>query len=207
MPKLKIFLEKSWLLMVASFCFGLLIAGADAAWRDKINYNLNVYKVNRVAQEVLPEATSFQESPEKIEVETGSGKKVPVSLKTAKDAYDKDIGWLFVCQGKGYSGSPIRIILAVDMSFAKITGYGVLEQSETPTLGDRIKSPYFRDQFIGAPAGDLVLAKTGDSGKVDSEIVALTGATISSRAVVDLVNNYLAQIKKAMQEKGMLKNG
>ena len=47
----------------------------------------------------------------------------------------------------------------------------------------------------------LNLVKTGDPKKIDSDIVAITGATVSSNAVVDIINNILPQIKKAIEEK------
>lgn len=191
---------------MSSFFFGLMIAGANAAWKDKIDYNLNVYKFDKVAKEVLPEASQFEEMPEKVDVEAGASGKVAVSLKKAKDTDGKDLGWLFVCQGKGFADT-IQLILAVDSAFTKIKGYGVLASSETPGFGQKISLPYYKDQFIGAPAGGLTLSKTGDPKNIDSQIVAITGATISSKAVVDILNRFLPQIKKAMQEKGMLKNG
>jgi len=183
-----------------------MIAGANAAWQDKIDYNLRVYKFNKVAKEVLPEAANFEEVPEKIEVDLGKGGKADASLRKAVDSGGAGIGWLFVCQGKGFADT-IQLIMAVDEKFEKIKGYGVLASSETPGFGDKIKLPYYRDQFIGASAGEFVLSKAGDAQKNDSEIVAISGATISSKAVVDIVNRFLPQIKKAMQEKGMLQDG
>jgi Na+-translocating ferredoxin:NAD+ oxidoreductase RnfG subunit len=41
---------------------------------------------------------------------------------------------------------------------------------------------------------------------VDSQIVAITGATVSSQAVVNIVNTFLAQIKDQMQKKGLIGN-
>jgi electron transport complex protein RnfG len=83
-------------------------------------------------------------------------------------------------------------------------GYGVLAFNETPNLGDLIKGDYFRKQFEGAPAETLTLAKSGDREKIDSEIVAITGATVSSEAVVRIINNYTEQVKKQLQEKGLI---
>lgn len=206
MLKIKLFIQQSWLLLVCSFVFGLLIAAANAAWEDRINYNLKVYKFNQVAKEVLPEAANFEEVSQKIEVDTGGSSKFDASLRKAVDSSGAGIGWLFICQGKGYS-PVIQLILAVDVKFEKIIGYGVLAQSETPTLGDRIKSPYYHDQFIGAPAREFVLNKSGDAKKIDSEIIAISGATISSQGVVDMINKFLPQVKKTMQEKGLIGDG
>ena len=82
-----------------------------------------------------------------------------------------------------------------------------LASSETPGFGDQIKSDYYRKQYAGAPAEQLTLAKSGDPTAADAQIVAITGATVSSEAVVDIVNTFLTQIKGQMQEKGLIGNG
>ena len=38
----------------------------------------------------------------------------------------------------------------------------------------------------------------------DTEIIAITGATVTSDAVVTIFNNYIEQIKTKLQEKGLL---
>jgi major membrane immunogen (membrane-anchored lipoprotein) len=55
--------------------------------------------------------------------------------------------------------------------------------------------------------GKLNLIKKGDNKKIDNEIVAISGATVSSTAVVNIFNNYLEQIKKQLTEKGLIGNG
>ena len=206
MPKIKRFFQQSWLLIVSSFFFGLLIAAANAAWESKIYYNLNVYKFNKIAEEILPEAANFEDVSQKIDVETERGGKIPVSLKKAVNSSGAAIGWLFTCQGAGFADQ-IQLILAVDDKFEKILGYGVLASNETPNFGDKIKQPYYRDQFVGAPATKLTLVKTGDPKKIDSDIVAISGATISSQAVVNIVNQFLPQVKEKMQTEGLISDG
>jgi hypothetical protein len=66
MPKLKVFFQQSWLLIISAFFFGLLLAAANAAWEDKIDYNVNVYKFNKVAKEIVPEAADFNDVSQKI---------------------------------------------------------------------------------------------------------------------------------------------
>ena len=66
-----------------------------------------------------------------------------------------------------------------------------MNQEETPGLGDRITEPAFLDQFrakIFAP--DLKLMPEGQS-QAKNEIDAITGATMSSVAFIDILNeNY-----------------
>lgn len=115
------------------------------------------------------------------------------------------VGWAFVCEGSGFADK-IKLVLTVDAAFENLVGFGVLASNETPGFGDKIKNNYFRTQFIKAPATKLVLSKTGDDKKIDSEIVAITGATVSSEAVVKILNNYIRQIKTYVQEEGLLSN-
>ena len=189
---------------MASFCFGLLIAVANAAWQGKILQN-EEDKFNNLAKEMLPDANSFEMALEEIEVDLGKGKQKAITIKKAVADDGKCVGWAFKCEGSGFADK-IKLVLTVDAGFEKLKGFGVLESNETPGFGDQIKLPYYRKQFIGAPAEKLVLSKTGDPEKIDSEIVAISRATVSSQAVVDIVNTFLPQVKNQIQTKGLVGN-
>ncbi len=79
---------------------------------------------------------------------------------------------------KGYSGD-IWIMLGMDQQ-GKVTQYAVLEHKETPGLGSKISAEQFREQFIGLLDEPEV---TKDGGRID----AISGATISSRAVCEAI--------------------
>lgn len=204
MDKIKYFFQQSWLLIVAAFIFGVLIASANAAWKGRIEQNL-IEKYNRLAREVLPEAANFEDAVQDMTIQTPSGKKVVTTLKKALNANGDIIGWSFVCKGAGFQDQ-IQLILVVDKNFEKIIGFGVLSSNETPGFGDKIKNSYYRDQFEGAPVGELTLTKTGDPKKIDSDIVAISGATVSSTAVVNIINEFLPNVKEQMQAKGLIGN-
>lgn len=205
MRKIKFFFQQSWLLIVASFFFGLLIAAANAAWQDKILQN-EEDKFNNLARQMLPDANSFETAVENIEVDTGKGKKKLTSVKKALAADGTCIGWAFKCEGSGFADK-IKLVLAVDADFKQLKGFGVLSSNETPGFGDQIKLPYYRNQFVDIPSEKLILSKIGDSDKKDSEIIAISGATVSSQAVVDIVNNFLPQVKDQIMTKGLIGNG
>ncbi|MHC4203608.1 MAG: FMN-binding protein, partial [Planctomycetota bacterium] len=61
-------------------------------------------------------------------------------------------------------------------------------------------------QFKGAPAGELKLVTVGEPEEIDSQIVAISGATISSEAVIEIVSNSVKQIKEQMLQKGIIGN-
>lgn len=205
MDKLKYFFQQSWLLIVASFFFGLLIAVANAAWGDRILQN-EEDKFNDLVVEMIPEANTTEIAMESVEVESGKGKKKATSVGKALSADGKCVGWAFICEGSGFADK-IKLVLTVDAGFEKLKGYGVLSSNETPGFGDKIKESFYREQFVGAPTAELVLMKLGNPDDKDSQIVAITGATVSSEAVVVIINTYLKQIKNHMQEKGLIGNG
>ena len=204
MSKIKHFIEQSWLLIVASFCFGLLIAVTNAAWAPRIEQN-KIEKLNRLMSSLLPEGKKFELNTE-FEIKSLKGKQLKSNLYKALSDANDCLGWAFNVSGPGFADK-IELVVAVDRDFDKFAGYAVLTSNETPGFGDRIKLPDYRNQFAGAPAAELELVKTGKPEKIDSQIVAITGATVSSDAVVKIINNSVKQIKKQMQDKGLIGNG
>mgnify|MGYP000771863080 FL=1 len=73
-----------------------------------------------------------------------------------------------------------------------VTGYKVIEQKETPGLGTKIAESKFADQFIGLNSYHDQFKLKKDGGEID----AVTGATISSRAVIDAVEKAVSTYKK-----------
>jgi len=201
--KIKHFIQQSWLLIISSFCFGLLIAIANAAWSPRIEQN-RIYKLNRLMRELLPAAKSFELTVE-MKVELAKGKRVKSNIYKALSDEGGCVGWAFNCEGPGFQDK-IKLVIAVDERCEKFFGFKVLASNETPTIGDKIQEDYLGNQFKGVPAGKLELVKTGDEKRIDSEIVAISGATVSSEAVVKIINLSLPQIKEQMKEKGLIGN-
>ncbi len=204
MSRLKHFVEESWLLLASSFCFGLLIAVTNTALSGRIELN-KVAKLNELTKALLPAADRFQPVQADIEVALPDGSKEKTMVFEAFSKDEQRVGWSFNVHGMGFSGT-IEMVVAVDKDFQKIMGLDVLSSSETPGFGDRIKSDWYRGQFAGAPADRLSLVKVADPAAKDAQIVALTGATVSSQAVVDTINRFLTQIKEQMKQKGLMEN-
>jgi electron transport complex protein RnfG len=100
---------------------------------------------------------------------------------------------------KGYKGD-IGLIVAIDVKTDKLMGIGVTTHNETPGLGAKSKSdPKFAAQFKGAPGtGQVKVSQDGGS------INAISGATITSRAVCDGVTDALSvyeRLKPQIAEK------
>lgn len=204
MSKLRFFWEQSWLLLVSSLVFGVLLAMADAALAPRIVRN-ETEKFTRLAGGMLPEAVRFEPVEPKIAVTASNGKTVEVEVYRGLDEQGRTAGWAFACEGGGFSDK-IKLVVGVDGRFEKLAGFGVLSSNETPGFGDKITIPggFFQKQFVGAPADKLTLVKAGRPEQIDAEIVAITGATVTSQAVVDILNTYVLAIRSALKEQGLL---
>ncbi len=194
--RIKDFFEQSWLLILASFGFGILLALTNYAWKPRIEQNKKD-KFTAIAQTLLPDAKTFEQVGQ---VMLPNGQKITVrqGLKNGKTA-----GWAFVASGSGFADK-IQLVIATDPAFKKIAGYGVLASNETPGYGDKINDSFFKLQFKGAPAEKLVLTKSAKPGQIDNKIVAITGATVTSDAMVTIFNKHLEPIKKYLQQEGKL---
>ncbi|MBN1507714.1 MAG: FMN-binding protein [Sedimentisphaerales bacterium] len=202
--RLKHFLQESWLLIIASFFFGLLIAVTDAALAPRIEQN-RIEKFTDLAKSLLPQAEDFVLLPEPLKIGTSGGKTEDMPIYQAVTG-DHTVGWVFTITGYGFADK-IDLVVAVDGKSQAVAGYRVLFSNETPNFGDQIKGTYFRDQFAGAPAGRFTLVTAGNPAQIDSTIVAITGATISSTAVIDAFNHYLPQVQEQLGQKGMIGDG
>ena len=107
------------------------------------------------------------------------------------------IGYVIQSFGKGYS-SYINTFVAVDKDF-KVRKINILGHAETPGLGDEIEADSFKDQFKDKDIQHLKVLKT----ETRDYIQAISGATISSRAVTeDAVKNGVAFLMKTVKEGG-----
>lgn len=102
----------------------------------------------------------------------------------ARDSEGHSIGVVVTTRAKGYGGD-IEVMTGI-RSDGTVAGVTILSMSETPGLGARTKEDAFLTQYSGA--NDPTLAVNKDGGTID----AVSGATISSRAVTDAVNSAIA---------------
>lgn len=106
---------------------------------------------------------------------------------------------------KGYAGE-IELTVGMDLD-GKITGLSVggANFKETEGYGSKAKDPEFTEQFIGKTY-KLILKKANEPATDENNVDAITGATGTSRTVVDGVNalceHLLAQIDYINEQRG-----
>ncbi len=103
----------------------------------------------------------------------------------AHDKSGKPIGYIAASYSKGYS-SIISMMVAADTNM-RLKGIKILDEQETPGLGDDVKEKYFQDRFKGKTLDQLVVVKNPDPARIE----AITGATISSKAATKGVRTGL----------------
>ena len=176
--------------LVIVYVIGGLILALVYAKTSPVMYRNAIVEKERALKKLMPEADRI----DKLGDWTIHDKHGEYYAAKKGDAV---IGYLIQSYGKGYS-SYINTLIAVDKDF-KVLRISILGHAETPGLGDEIESEGFRNQFAGKDAEHLKVLKTEAGGNIQ----AISGATISSRAVAeDAVRNGVDFLKKTLAGKG-----
>ncbi len=169
-------------LFVIVFVSVLLLAFVNYVTKDVIA-KMNTQLENEARAAVLPAASSFEQA----EFESDG---IVEAVYTGLSG-DKAVGYCVTVAPDGYGG-PIRMMVGVDDTFS-VTGIQITESSETAGLGAKASEAAFLNQFAGKTEGVSVV-KSGTPGA--DQISAISGATITSRAVADGVNQAVLAAKQ-----------
>jgi len=158
--------------LVVIYLVGGAILSLVHANTSPIRYKNNIIAEEKALKLLIPDADKVEKMGE-WEIHEKHGKY----WKALKNG--EPIGYVILSFGKGYS-SYIKTLIAVDKDF-KVTKIEILDHKETPGLGDEILAPEFKSQFAGKDFDHIKLVK----GETKEYVQAITGVTISSRAVTD----------------------
>ncbi len=168
--KTKLHFRRSALLLGLALAVGVSLGAADLLLTPRILANREAETTARVPG-LVPGATHSR----RLDLDTGP-------VHAALGDSDAIQGWVFPVRGHGFAG-PIELLMGLDANLRHVTGVYILAQSETPGLGSRITAPAWLARFTTPPPdGRYILGR---------DIDGLSGATISSAAVVDAVNRAL----------------
>ena len=154
-------------LLLITGVVAVALAGVNAITKDRIA-QAKAAKTLAAVEAVLP----------------GGGQAVEENDPEILALYKGDAGFAVEVSPNGFGGQ-IHMMVGIDHS-GNVTAISIISHAETPSLGavaaeNSSKGIAFRDQFAGL----------SDTASVGSEIDAITGATITSKAVTDGVNKAL----------------
>ena len=112
-----------------------------------------------------------------------------------------EVSGVAISRGESGFQDVIMVIFGHDPFTGKLSGMKILDSKETPGLGDKIfKDMDFVNQFFAGPETPMVGVKIGAGKGQPNEIDMITGATISSKAVIQIINNALAEWKPILDK-------
>lgn len=115
----------------------------------------------------------------------------------ANDANKNQLGYVIVSHSNDSYGGEVKISVGMKED-GTVTGIEFLTISDTPGLGLKAKEPDFKNQYTGKNAEALTVKKGGGAG--ETEINAISGATITSSAVTNAVNAALYYVHNCINQ-------
>ncbi len=158
----------------------------------------NSQKADEEAQrQVLPEATSFKKSDfSESDIPVGSENSVRIESFNVGLANNYGIGYVVTAVSSAGYGGDVRVMIGLDNNLC-VTKAKILQSSETAGLGANASKPDFIDQYIGK-TGPLSVIKNAEPN--DEEISAISGATITSKAVTSCVNAAVELVSSKLEQ-------
>lgn len=175
---------------VLTAVFTFILSFLNYSTADKIEFNqdtdlrekiLYVFDIDAPLEDPEEVSKIFDERIEQTENEDGD------MIYTAKED-GETMGYAIPVRGAGLWGSILGYV-GLTEDYSEIIGLDFIAHSETPGLGGRIEEEEYKGQFRGLElddkGGDYVIYKPASGGNVD----AISGATLTSKAVSDILNN------------------
>ena len=194
-------IKNTLILAAITVVSGLVLGAAYEVTKDPIAQTQAKQK-QEACQAVYPEADSF----EAMDVDQKAAKEAIKKMgtnATVDEVYSaimdgSEAGYVVTVTDKDGYGGDIQITVGI-MADGTVNGISFLSISETAGLGMRAKEPNFYNQFAGQQAEKFYVSKDGGDGQA---IDALSGATITSRAVTGAVNTALGYYQTALGGSG-----
>lgn len=190
-------------LAFAGFISGLAIIGIYEATLETITAN-KAEELRQAVFRVLPgvarmEALEYRDNRLLPSQDGARGGEI---IYSGYDQAGELVGYAIPSEGPGFQDT-IKVLYGYNAEQRKVVGMWILESRETPGLGDKI---YKDAQFVAnfddlSPDPEIITKKKGVK-RAPNEIDAITGATISSKAVARIINQAHAVWKERFPPKG-----
>jgi electron transport complex protein RnfG len=177
-------------LAVAGFVSGLVLVTVYVRTAPLILENQKA-ALEAAIYKVVPGSNSrkaFEVEDDKLVPYEGDGLPMENAVFAAYGDDGELLGYGIPSEGPGFQDT-IKLIYGYNPETKKIIGMEVLESKETPGLGDKIiKDQDFVDNFKSLSIEPEVMAVKTGTKEAANEVDSISGATISSKAVVKIIN-------------------
>ena len=109
------------------------------------------------------------------------------------------VGYAFRASGGGFQGV-VDLVAGVAPDLKQLLAVEILECGDTPGLGGRILEPQFKEQFKGLATEPEIDFVKYIKPERPNEFEAVTGATFTSTAVRDILNENIARLREVLGE-------
>lgn len=187
-------LKSTFIMFLTCLLVAGMLAGANYLTHQKIADN-NYAQEEATRYKVLKMAEKFE--------------PVDINSDGEADCYagyanDMIVGYTFITSAKGYGGD-VTVMTGI-LFDGKINDVAILSHSETPGLGAKADNSDFTDRFKQA-FDENGFAVTKDNNGNAANIDAITGATVTSRAVTSAVNEAIKMYYTVAEKEGDRENG
>ena len=180
---MKLVLHMLATLTIIGVLSGALLSEINSWAAPKIEANRKA-ETERAIFVVQAEATKYK----KIE-------NIDFELYEVFNDNNTSLGYALPYEGNGFQGK-IRLIVGINKELSNLYGLEVLEQVETPGLGTKVTETPFTNQFKNLLVTPEINSVKGVQPENPNEVQAITGATISSKAIVRIVNEGVKRLKE-----------
>ncbi len=189
-------------MIIVLTCVGLIsggfLAGVGLWTKDKIAFNIQ-QEIEQAIKMVVPGTAVSEKLHEERAFTVYAGKAEDGTLA----------GYAVYASGAGFQDT-ITLMFGTDIEIKKLTRLTILKQTETPGLGANIEREdlflkFWEDRDIQASLTLHKPAASSPNELTSTEINTLTGATISSESVLNLVNLSLEKLKVKIENEGLLR--
>ena len=195
----KSMIKNALILFAITLVAGVLLGLVYQVTKDPIAYQEKLAQ-DKANQSVFASAQTFEDvaldEAAAAQVATDFAGVSIESVKEAKDSSGNGLGYVIQVKSKGY-GDFITYTVGITNE-SSINGISIIKIAETPGLGmnaEKVLVP----QFVDKAASALTVAKNGQVTDANSQIEAISGATITSRAVTNGVNGAVSYFEKVLK--------
>ena len=195
----KSMIKNALILFVITLVAGVLLGLVYQVTKDPIAYQEKLAQ-DKANQSVFASAKTFNdveldEAAAASAVAENAGVTIQ-SVKAATDDAGNTLGYVLQVKSKGYGDFIVYTVGITNEG--NLNGISIISIAETPGLGmnaEKVIAP----QFVDKTARQFSVAKNGQLTDADSQIEAISGATITSRAITNGVNAAVNYFENALK--------